>query len=268
MTGRTGALLALVRWQNALLSATGVLIGAWWAHGRNLGAAPFVAAAAALLLTAYANTVNDVCDVAIDRVAHPERPLPRGLLTTREAWRFALGAAVGAVALSAVASRRLLPLSVAVLALMTLYSLHLKRWGLLGNVVVAVLASLPFLYGAISVGAPRPGLQLMYVAMPLHLAREVAKDLDDAEADAPFRQTLPVIGGPWLARVVLLLALAAFAWQALRLAALHPQLRLALVPAFVLCIAAAVQAVGGRRSAPLLLKAAMLAAMAALLVAR
>src|SRR5499427_11077238 len=80
-SGRTiGSILALVRWENALLSVAGVVLGAWWATGRPNEPGTIVMAGVAVLLTAFANADNDVRDFEIDRVAHPQRPLPTGTL--------------------------------------------------------------------------------------------------------------------------------------------------------------------------------------------
>src|SRR5687768_6319060 len=91
------ALLALIRWENALLSALGVLLGAWWANGSVLATSTLVAAAAAIALTAVANAENDYQDLAIDRSAHPDRPLPSGALRPSQARAVVVAAAAVAV---------------------------------------------------------------------------------------------------------------------------------------------------------------------------
>ena len=78
------AVLSLIRWPNALLAATGVFVGAWWANG-TVGARLGFAVLAAVALTAAANTWNDLADTEIDRIAHPDRPLPSGELNAKTA---------------------------------------------------------------------------------------------------------------------------------------------------------------------------------------
>jgi len=261
------ALLALARWPNALTAAAGVVVGAWWAHGA-LGPAVGWAALAAIAITVAANAWNDVADLEIDRIAHPDRPLPLGALTPREATGAAWLAAALAVPLAWLAAPRIAILTVGVLGVARAYSPHLKRWGLLGNAAVAVVASLPFLYGSWAVGQPARGAILVAIAVPLHFAREVAKDLDDAAGDAGWRRTLPVAHGPRRARSVIALAAAAFllalAWPAAR----APLFALALLPAIGLSIAGAGAAVRGRPGGPTLFKAAMVCAMLAVIAAR
>ena len=262
------ALLDIARWRNALIAAVGVYVGAWWAARDATRPATLAAALAAIALTGYANAFNDLADVAIDRRAHPERPLPSGALQPRTVQWFAALLAAAGIALAFIARPSLGILTVAVIALMTLYSTALARLPLVGNLTVAVLASLPFFYGAVTVGVARAGLVLLGVAIPLHLARELAKSLDDAHADAPFRRTAPIAFGRGVALALIALSVAIFAWRILALPSPDPRTRMLVIPALAICVVAARRALAGRTGAPLLFKSAMLAAMAAIVVAR
>ena len=261
------AWLEIGRWPNAALAFAGVLVGAWWARA-PLDASVGWAALAAVAITVAANTWNDIADVDIDRVVHPNRPLPRGTLTIPQARVFAWAAAGAAIPLSALAHPWLVAVSALVLMLAYTYSDHFKRAGLAGNVVVAVLASLPFLYGAWAVGQPARGALLVAIAAPLHFAREVAKDLDDAEGDALHRRTIPLAGGVPIARAVVALGSAAFLAMLAWPAASSPAFALALVPAAALALIATGSALRGRRGSPRLFKAAMVCAMLAVIAAR
>jgi len=261
------AVLALIRWENALLSALGVLLGAWWVGGSVLASTTLVAAATAIALTAVANAENDYQDQAIDRSAHPERPLPSGALRPVHARMVVVSGAVIAVLLSASLDPMLAAITTATIVTMLIYSRVLKVRGLIGNLTVSLLASLPFVYGAWAVGRPRAVLPLFAVAVPLHLAREIAKDLDDADADAPARRTLPVAHGTGTARMLLCVALAAFGIALRPLISARPPLGLFIVPALLLVMVATVRAWQTQRGAPVFFKAAMACAMAALVLA-
>jgi geranylgeranylglycerol-phosphate geranylgeranyltransferase len=261
------AVLALVRWQNALLSALGVLLGAWWAGGSIGAPATLLAALVAVALTAVANAENDYQDRELDRMAHPHRPLPSGALTPAHA-RITVGiAATVAMAGSALLGVALAGATLVIIAIMLVYSRVLKSRGLVGNVAVAVLASLPFAYGAWAVGRPLDALPLAGVAIPLHFAREIAKDLEDAEADAATRRTLPVAYGTHAARFALVIALGAFAVRLWPLIAGRPRFGALVIPAMVLTAAATARAWHGRRGSPSLFKAAMVCAMVSLVLA-
>lgn len=260
-------LLRLLRVQNGVIAAFGVLVGAAWANGApTLGEAVLVVALAAIALAGFANATNDYCDVEIDRVAHPERPLPSGVLAPGAAVAAAIVAGGVALALTALVSIPLATVTVGVLAAMVAYSLLLARTGVAGNLAVAVLASLPFLYGAWAAGSPLAALPLVAVAVPLHFAREVAKDLDDAPGDAPWRATLPVRAGVEIARWTAVVATTIFGGAVALLAGRSVRLWIALLPALLCAAAAALRLTRGRAGAAMLYKAAMVCAMIALLV--
>jgi geranylgeranylglycerol-phosphate geranylgeranyltransferase len=263
------ALLRLGRWPNALIAAAGVLVGAWWARGSDADWIRVALALVSAIFLAFASYAwNDAADAEIDRVVHPERPIPRGELTPRDAARFAAFAALIGIASSALARPVLGLLAAASALLMRAYSASLKRHGAPGNLVVALLASLPFLWGAWAAGAPREGLWLVLVAAPLHLAREIAKDLDDAGGDVGRRRTIPLAFGAPAARAALLAALLLFVALLLPLAVRVPLFAAAVAPAILLAALAARHSWRGDRGAPALFKAAMLCAMAALLISR
>jgi len=201
------AYLQLARWPNALLAAFAVLAASQVGHveGEFIPDPVLGAMLAALCLTVTANSSNDAADSEIDRVAHPERPIPRGAFQVKEARAIALSAALCGEIFATLASMWLGIISVFAIALMFLYSWRIKRYGVAGNITVAVLASLPFLYGAWAVHAYFVGLLLAGLAAPLHFAREIAKDIEDMDADATAgRRTIPIVlGAPGARRVIL-----------------------------------------------------------------
>lgn len=261
--GSVLAVLSLIRWENALLAVAGVVLGAWWATGRPGEPETIVMAGVAVLLTAFANADNDVRDFDIDRVAHPERPLPSGRLSIETA-RLILGiAAAAALVLSALLGGAQTLAAIGVIAAMTLYNRGVKAHGVPGNVIVAVVASLPFVFGAWSAGSASAGLPLFLVATPLHFAREIAKDLDDVDGDAPHRRTLPLRAGAGAARLVVVSSVALFVLGLAPFAVRRPAFAIVALPAVALSVIAARRVLSGRRGTARLLKSAMVVAMVA-----
>jgi geranylgeranylglycerol-phosphate geranylgeranyltransferase len=257
--------LALIRWRNAVLAAAGVCAAAWWSAGVLTGRVALVAVAA-IALTAVANATNDLADVEIDRVAHPERPLPSGAISPRAAMRAAIASAVAALALTVLVDPWLGVLTFGVLVIMWAYSTGLKRRGVAGNVAVAVLGSLPFLYGAWAVERLEKGALLVAVAAPLHFAREVAKDLDDASGDAGTRRTLPITRGVAAARAAVFSSVIVYSVAVLLLARGDPLFATLLVPTIFLAGFATRRLYLGRGGSAALLKAAMVVAIVALFI--
>jgi 4-hydroxybenzoate polyprenyltransferase len=198
---------------NGLLAAAGVFVGA---RGAGVSwSAPVVAAAlAAVCLSVVANAFNDYDDRAIDAIVHPTRPLPSGTITPHAALRAVVVGAVGGVALSTAARPVLGAVSLAVMAGMLAYGRIKARWGVVGNATVAILGSMPFLYGAWAAGRPDAGIVLVGIAAPLHFAREIAKDVDDIDGDRGRRRTLPIVAGVGVARGIEVAATVVFivAW--------------------------------------------------------
>jgi geranylgeranylglycerol-phosphate geranylgeranyltransferase len=223
-------------------------------------------ALAAITLTAVANTTNDLADIEIDRVAHPERPLPSGAISPRAATHFAIGSSVVALALTVLVDPWLGAMTLGVLLIMWGYSSRLKRYGIPGNLIVALLGSLPFLYGAWAVDAAEKGALLVMVAAPLHFAREVAKDLDDASGDASTRRTLPVTRGVGTARAAVLGGVVAYSVAVVLLARAHPLFATLLVPTIFLAGLGVRRLYRERKGTARLLKAAMVLAIAALII--
>jgi geranylgeranylglycerol-phosphate geranylgeranyltransferase len=153
---------------------------------------------------------------------------------------------------------------------MLVYNRVLKRQPLVGNLAVALLASLPFLYGAWSAGDAAAALPLMAFGVPLHLAREIAKDVDDVDGDALDRRTLPMAIGARRSRAVAVGAVALFALAAVVYCARGGRWSLLamLVPSFLVALVASRRLLLGARGVPALLKGAMLCAMAGALGAR
>ena len=257
------AALALVRWPNALIAGAGVLLGAWWARAdRFLTGEVAVAVLSAWLVTAAVNALNDAYDVDIDRIAHPDRPGPRGELSPRAAMRIGFGAMLLAFLVVQLASDTVETLVLAALVGAYAYALGFSRQIFLANLLVAVVASMPFVVGAAAVGDAGAGLALLAVAIPLHFAREVMKDLADVEGDAGHRRTVAIAWGAGAARGLAATAVAAYAGVATFLFAYAGLRLLALLPSVALAWWAAVR--GDARRAPHALKLAMLLAMAAL----
>lgn len=261
------AFLQLARWQNALMAAAGVFVGAYALTGSELGGwldLPRLAAAiaCALALTVTANAWNDAADGEIDRIAHPERPVASGQISALTARRIALGCGVLGIVCASLIALSLGAITVVVVLLMLAYSPWLKRAGPVGNVTAALLASLPFLYGAWSSGVPENGVAFAIWAFFLHLAREIAKDIDDAAADAGHRRTMPLRWDPRTVKAIVVGALLIFIAPALAFEGLF----WTMLPALVAVTVGGYRVIRGEPGAPRAFKAAMLLAMLALVL--
>lgn len=192
-------LLRLARGDNLLIAAAGVFAGGWIALGTLAGPKLLCfAALSGVCLGAAGNALNDLADVAADRVNRPGgvRPLAAGRLSRHAAEGVVFIGALGGIAAAALVSGTQVLVALGAFAVMAVYSPWLKRRGLPGNVAVALVGGLPLFYGALALGAPAAGLVPWALAAWLHFAREIVKDVADEPGDrVAGRRTLPVTLG-------------------------------------------------------------------------
>jgi len=269
-------LLRLVRVHNLVVAAAGVLAGGWVALGvvavpRLLGCA----ALAAVGFGAAGNVLNDLRDVAADRVNRPagERPVAAGRIR-RETAHFVVGTGVfvGVVAAALVSGTALL-VGLAAFTVIALYSPLLKPSGFPGNVAIAAVAGLPLWYGALAAGRPAAGVVPWVLAAWIHLVREIVKDIEDESGDrVAGRRTLPIRWGARRAGV--LAAVLALAFVPLSLAlpvAAHyggGYYAVAVIAQLAVLAAASRLFVGKTERLSRLLKGAMVVGLVALVLGR
>jgi geranylgeranylglycerol-phosphate geranylgeranyltransferase len=182
----------------------GVALGGLLAAGPSAfvgdeGIALALAVLSAACIGAGANAINDVFDLGIDRVNRPSRPLPSGAVTVgaaRSMW--AVSSALG-IGLSAFLSAVHFGIALCSVLLLYGYSAWLKKTPLAGNLAVALVLGLALVYGGLAVSSAQGAVLLLGagLAAGTTLAREVAKDIEDAAGDATEgARTLPLVVGP------------------------------------------------------------------------
>ena len=195
-------LLRLTRPLNVVLFLAATALGGALAAGMSAFegeplARLLLAMASATLVGAGSNVVNDLYDVEIDRVNRPDRPLARGAVSVRAAWGFWALLSAGGVLLGAWVSPLHGALAAASVVLLWMYSAWLKGTVLIGNVAVAGVIALGVLFGGLAVGsASGPLWAGVALGGVIVFAREIAKDVEDAEGDrAGGARTLPLVWG-------------------------------------------------------------------------
>tara|TARA_Y100000588_G_scaffold55716_1_gene53245 strand:+ start:21511 stop:22341 length:831 start_codon:yes stop_codon:yes gene_type:complete len=176
------ASIELLRPINGLITAGSVLLAAWLATGQ-LTLPAFIAAFSATLIAGFGNGHNDIVDVEVDRLAHPNRPLPASGISVHAArrvtWACALVGCVSAMALP--------PSCLAIAGVNTFglwfYNRRAKWWPFFGNALIAAIAASTFIYGGFAVGSLRGIWPITMFAFTLHLSREIIKDLEDLGPD-------------------------------------------------------------------------------------
>ena len=189
--------IRLLRPLNLLIGAFAVFIGAAIAGELRQMATIISAALLVVCYNAGANAINDYCDYAIDKINRPDRPLVTGLVRLETAkWIGIVLFVIGtALAFNLNWGARFLALFGA-LPLMVFYTPVLKGQPLIGNIAVAMILGLAFLFAGAAVGNPAPLLVPAALAFSLTLVREMVKDIADMEGDEKSGlRTFPLLVG-------------------------------------------------------------------------
>ncbi|MEO8232480.1 MAG: geranylgeranylglycerol-phosphate geranylgeranyltransferase [Ignavibacteriota bacterium] len=151
------------------------------------------ASIAASLVTAAGNIINDVYDIETDKVSHPNRVLAQGLLSKKEAVFLYNLFNTFAIIIAACISVVLILIVLLSIVLLFVYSYYLKKLPLVGNIVIAFLTGLAFLYGGFAVDNPYGAIVPAVFAFLINLIREVVKDIQDIEGDLKLNfKTFPI----------------------------------------------------------------------------
>ena len=188
--------LRLFRLGNCAMAAVGALLAAVVCVGiedlSDFSSEIAFSLTVVLSFTAAGNAYNDYFDREIDKVAHPERPIPSGTVTPYGAALVAVTLFALSVVLSFFVNLWSVLIVVTSVLVMVGYERLLKAEGLAGNVAISWLTGALFLFG----GAAVDNLDLAWILAALAflatLGREIVKDIQDMEADKGFRRTLPM----------------------------------------------------------------------------
>lgn len=187
------ALLQLFRIGNAVMGVVGLLLGVLIAAGTGILDHWEPVAWAALAVVAFiagGNSLNDYTDREVDRLAHPERPLPSGRMSPRQVLYISAACFIASFLASLALNLESMVIVIVAIVLMLSYEVRLKRDALAGNLEIALLTGMLFLLGGAVVGMMERTYVIALLAFLAILGREVVKDIEDMEGDFD-RKTLP-----------------------------------------------------------------------------
>ena len=143
----------------------------------------FLAAFAASFALASGNIVNDICDVEADKINKPLRPLASGNLTIQQAYGLYISSVFLSILISLFLNEVALAIVLFSILLLFVYSKFLKQIPLVGNITVAFLTGLVFIFGGVVVENPTAAFVPAIFAFLINLIREIVKDIEDVEGD-------------------------------------------------------------------------------------
>jgi geranylgeranylglycerol-phosphate geranylgeranyltransferase len=202
----------LARPFNTLTGAIAVFLGGYVA-GTNEWGKVALAAVVALLITGSANAWNDYLDIEIDKINQPQRALPAGMVSPRQAMAFALILNLIALVIAALVNWPVFLIAFVFSILLYIYSWRLKSTVLIGNVTVAVTSAMTVIFGGTAAGNAEPTLWLAVIIATGILGREVLKTIADYEGDLRQQcRTVATVWGRRGARIVFYVAAGATVW--------------------------------------------------------
>jgi len=202
--GKPSGFLRLIRPLNCLMMGFAVIVGASLVSALNFSIILLLGFITSFTLTGASMAINDYYDREIDAVNEPNRPIPSGAVSPKEALFFALVLSV--IGFVAALTTNISCLIVAVIAWIVsiTYITKGKQTGLPGNFLVSACLVIPFIYGGFVVGQPE--LPIIIFAAIVFLSatgREVTKGIVDVEGDKSQNiRTIAVLYGERTAAVL------------------------------------------------------------------
>jgi geranylgeranylglycerol-phosphate geranylgeranyltransferase len=190
-------LLTIMRPANSFVAGLAALLGYIVATG-TLAPISLLLVPIVFAITAGGNVFNDLCDLEIDRINRPDRPLPSGKVTVEAAGVLAATLFSAGLVLTIPAGLPCVVIAVANSLLLLFYARTLKRTPLWGNVAVSYLAASIYPFGGALAGLAglERTLPLAGITCLAMLARELLKDAEDVAGDsAAGARTIPIALG-------------------------------------------------------------------------
>ncbi len=250
------AIMRLTRWVNLVIIALSMVLFQYCVVRTYLYAAdvpltmtaPYFAllVLAVVLIAAGGNVVNDYLDFEQDAIYRPDRVIIGRYISIDNAFNLQLGLNVAGILIGFFlawhfGNLRLGYIFITAVAMLWLYSLTLKKYFLIGNVLVAALSAIVFVmpvlfeprlsdffqtdFQEMAARSIHAQLKLYcFFAFMVSLMREIVKDAEDRGADVAYNMsTLPAVLPVWAVNgvvVLLMLIVAAviayvevFFWQ-------------------------------------------------------
>jgi len=174
----------IIRPVNFLITFFSILVGAIIC---STGIFPIViilcAALSGATAAASGNVINDIFDIQIDNVNRPDRPLPKGNISIKEALILYITLLLISLISACIVSLNALIIDISALVLLFLYSYKFKKVILLSNFIVAFLTGLAFIYGGIAVYNFKAAIIPALFAFLINFIREIVKDMEDIKGD-------------------------------------------------------------------------------------
>lgn len=186
--------IEILRPGNAIMAVIAILLMAIISGKFTLEV--LMAALVVFMVTGAGNSINDYFDHKIDAINKPERPIPSGRISLRNALIYSSSLFVIGIIIAFAINLLLGVIAFLSSLLMIYYARDLKTKCLIGNISISVLTGLCFVFGGVAVDQITVSIYLGVYAFLMTMAREIVKDMEDMEGDEKEgATTLPIVYG-------------------------------------------------------------------------
>lgn len=202
--GRLIGFLQIIRPLNCLMMGFAVIVGASLVSTLNFNLYLLFGFVTSFTLTAASMVINDYYDREIDAINEPNRPIPRGDVSPKQALIFAFVLSIIGFLTAFKTNLPSFLLAIAALVISITYISAVKGTGLPGNFLVSATVVIPFVYGGLAVGKLEMStLLFVTIAFFSNTGREITKGIVDVEGDRSHNiKTVAVTYGERTASVI------------------------------------------------------------------
>ncbi|KPV64091.1 MAG: Digeranylgeranylglyceryl phosphate synthase [Candidatus Bathyarchaeota archaeon BA2] len=182
--GKPSGFLRIIRPLNCLMMGFAVIVGASLVSSLNFSINLLLGFITSFTLTGASMAINDYYDRQIDAINEPNRPIPSGAVSPKEALFFALVLSIiGFIAAFGTNVPCLIVAAIAWIVSMT-YVTKGKQTGLPGNFLVSTCVVIPFIYGGFVVEKLELSIVIFAaIAFLSNTGREITKGIVDVRGD-------------------------------------------------------------------------------------
>jgi geranylgeranylglycerol-phosphate geranylgeranyltransferase len=182
--GKPSGFLRIIRPLNCLMMGFAVIVGASLVSALNFSINLLWGFVTSFTLTGASMAINDYYDREIDAINEPNRPIPSGVVSPKEALSFAFVLSLVGFVAALVTSISCFIVAIITWVIFAAYTTKGKRTGLPGNFLVSACVVIPFVYGGFVVeNLKLPVILFAAIAFLSNTGREVAKGIVDVEGD-------------------------------------------------------------------------------------
>ncbi|RLE44864.1 hypothetical protein DRJ22_05365 [Candidatus Woesearchaeota archaeon] len=149
-----------------------------------------------LCLMAGGYFLNDYIDLEVDKKVHPNRALPKGYISLNLVFILSSIFFTTSLILGITTSYKMALLVIVSAFLLLIYNVALRRYHIIGNIVVSFLSASVFIFASIISSKWDKSFFIILIAFLFSLSREMMKDIEDIRGDRKSGyRTLPIVKG-------------------------------------------------------------------------